>query len=435
MEFNNNNNEDTGKRRIYLMAALIGVAIVAVVVMFLVIRSRITPIKVVENPVTFPTSGNVTGGETTAGQTNNGEGAPNAAGLIPTKKVLAKIYDKAVGGYTLINDATSTRVRLFDRAQGLFVDVDPMTGAKTVLANKAILNMHDAYFLAGNKVLVRALDDKGVIQTLQYTLAASDGERPFVIGDPTALEKNIKEIGVSPNGKFAALVIDRDTDAAIDLYDAATGAINEVATPALSEWIPSVTNDGTIYLTAKTAAKYMSGVYVVSGGKLRPTITSRESQTALVGAGGLAFVSFRGASGDFTGMLQSVGYSEADPSSVPLATIADKCAFPEDLSVSAGTSTLPKIYCGVPVAIPSGGFPDIWYQGQYASHDALYSYDANSDARALIVSPWTELKTNLDMVDMRASNGVIYFIDKQTGSMYRALEPAGNSSEGGSEGE
>lgn len=404
------NDNSNNKRIRFMLIALSAVAIIAIIVIVVVLF-----VKNLRTP-TSPTGIDIPAGENApiipggSGSNTGGSSGIDAGGLIPEKQILVKLWDRGVSGYSISGTGAEAVIRLFDRTQGLFAEVNPKTGEKRVIADKVLMGMHDAYFLAGDRVLVRALDEQNTIHTFMYRFVVSNGEKPYVLGDPIALADNILEIGVSPDGARAAFVIDNGDDASINLFDAALERVSEVAKVPLTEWLPSVTNDGRVILAAKTSADYSSGAYLVEGGKLRMLVPGNIAQTVLLdGSGETAFVSAR-SGGGFAGGFRPVGSVAREQTDVPFATLAEKCAF--------GAT---RIFCGVPVSLPSSRFPDLWYQGLITTQDALYSYDANTISRTLIASPWQELKINLDMMDMKTDDVMVYFIDKSSGALYRAL--------------
>jgi len=98
---------------------------------------------------------------------------------------------------------------------------------------------------------------------------------------------------------------------------------------------------------------------------------------------------------------------------LPVATIADKCAWTADES---------SVYCGVPVAgtLPDGTYPDDWYQGAASFTDKIWKINVSGRYAELVLDFTGATKVTLDATSLSVDpkEDVLVFINKRDGSLW-----------------
>ena len=102
--------------------------------------------------------------------------------------------------------------------------------------------------------------------------------------------------------------------------------------------------------------------------------------------------------------------SDRIPVSIPLGTLAEKCAWTPDET---------SIYCAVPRSI-EGALPDDWYQGAVSFSDRIWRVSLDGRIAALIVDPKTVGDVDIDAVNLTidARADVLVFTNKKDGSLW-----------------
>lgn len=95
---------------------------------------------------------------------------------------------------------------------------------------------------------------------------------------------------------------------------------------------------------------------------------------------------------------------------LPLATLAEKCAWTSDGS---------RVYCSVPRQL-STGLPDDWYQGTLSFDDRIWKIDLSSRVATLVLDPGTTSAGTIDAIALTLdqNSSVLSFTNKSTGALY-----------------
>jgi hypothetical protein len=99
-------------------------------------------------------------------------------------------------------------------------------------------------------------------------------------------------------------------------------------------------------------------------------------------------------------------------STLSLSTLSDKCTWSE--------SEKTIVYCAVPTAIPSGVYPDDWYQGTISFEDRLWRIDATTSETDLVLDPSIEVGIDMDMVQLGTDTSGLHliFTNKKDASLW-----------------
>lgn len=322
--------------------------------------------------------------------------------IISDDQKLVELYKGPVGGYTILSDGSA--IRLFDRAKGLIIDINLKTGEQKTVTDQPILKVHDVTFIGDTSIITRSLEDNTIKSNLYSFTQNNDTGILITSEQPTTLSDNILELAKSLNNKYVALVIKDINGSNIDLLDTETRNLKRQISLPISEWLPSVTNSGEVFISAKASKYANSGTYKIVDGILNTIVPSKTAQTSILSPDGLRIVSIaiydNLLSSELTSKKDTGQYTGSD-SGVDLHTIAEKCTW---------NSLNTMIFCGVPKTI-SKNIPDDWYLGQAHYNDTIYKYDVFSDQQELIVNPDLN-KMKIDVVSPEVRENNLFFKDK-----------------------
>ncbi len=406
------------QKRILLLTGITVVALlIGILAYFLIFKKSPTTPPAGE---TFPVGGNViTQEQPTVIQGGETQPTTQAPGQEQGVQKLVELYKGPVAGYTVLRDGRT--IRLFDRTLGRLVEVSTTNYSSTTVSDQPILGIHDATFVGEDKLIVRGIDGNGNIKTTLYTIdQTGDSNAPLSLDNPIALADNVLELAASQDASKVVLVIKDPLGANIDVLDIATQTLKRKGTLPLSEWIPSITNDGTIYLSAKASRFAMSGTYKLSNKQLIMSIPAGIAQTtAIAPSGSIAFVS--GSYGNiYSSQLRDPDIlSNVEASDVPFVTIAEKCSWSSDEN---------DLYCGVPNTRGTT-YPDSWYLGENHFSDMLERYDLTKGENTVLLNP-EAYKLKLDIVDITPSAYAVFMLNNQDKHlwMYRLFDTTTTSS-------
>ena len=185
------------------------------------------------------------------------------------------------------------------------------------------------------------------------------------------LVSNIVAQTISPDGGSAFHII-ADINNSRGVVMDANGKMREVFNSPLSEWYPNWVNEKLITMTTR-ASGYIDG-YMYG---LNPTTSNfKKIMGPLQGLTTLM-------SPDMNQVLYSVSDSQAGTvrlslkktrgivsTDIGLTTLPEKCTWSPDSIM---------LYCMIPDVIPSGVYPDMWYQGVVLFSDTLWRYNTVTD--------------------------------------------------------
>jgi hypothetical protein len=110
--------------------------------------------------------------------------------------------------------------------------------------------------------------------------------------------------------------------------------------------------------------------------------------------------------------MQLVNTTTGETVPLPVATIADKCAWTADESA---------IYCGIPVDPPADAlYPDDWYQGAVQFSDRIWKINVSGRYAQLVLDFSKAAGSSLDAeaLSTDSANTVLVFINKNDGSLW-----------------
>lgn len=394
---------------------LIAIAIVGFYLFFLKGQGN-TPNDNAANPPSFPSlpngggnSGTVTtpGGNTSVGGT--------ATAQIPRLRQISKDPTAGATFFDLPVSTSSkqTVIRYVDRATGNIFETSPTSLTATRISNKTIPTVYEASFASeGNSLLMRRVKDGSqTIETFAATLSKSASSTSLSLGG-SFLTQNITQISVSP-----------DKTKIFYLYNTDNGSVGIVANPdgskktlvfesSAREWLSDWSGAKTITIVNKPTAGVSGTAYFLdtSTGGLRQVmsgnglsvLSSPDSKTVLYGIGEQNQNSL---------YLGSFSVKDGRKNNLSVQTLPEKCVW-------SGNNE--NVYCAVPNLIPTGSYPDFWYQGLVSFGDEIWKVDTTTGQTTFSASIVQLAGKDIDVINptLDASEKYLMFINKKDLSLW-----------------
>ena len=281
-----------------------------------------------------------------------------------------------------------------------------LTNTKTITrtSNKTIPGIQSASWLPNASLaFVRYLSGTDFSTINTYALPAN-GVGGFF------LPQNLTDIAVSSTSVLTLTSGVNGSVASLERTDG-THAISIFSTP-LSALRVSFAGKNQYLAYTKPSATLPGYAFLVSGtGRFSPVVGPQNGLVALASPSGKwVLVSYTLVNAMQMTLINTVT-GETFP--LPVATIADKCAWMADDSV---------IYCGIPMNPPADiAYPDDWYQGAVHFSDRIWKIQVSGRYAQLVLDFPKE--TNDDSLDAEAMainsfGTVLSFVNKNDGSLW-----------------
>ena len=221
------------------------------------------------------------------------------------------------------------------------------------------------------------------------------------------LPDGIIDLVMSPTGKtFAYEMPTADYGSTIVTETTDGKTKKQIASSAFDEWLLDWYGSGTV-ITTKAASTVPGYAYALgSGGVLTKVVGGVNGLTTKMSPDG-----------------KNVLYSVSTPNGLLLRVLHLK----DGSDVSTGLSTLPEkcvwtadstsIYCGAGATLPSGQYPDAWYQGTAHFNDAIWQVSAATGTTTQLSDGEGD---NLDItqVQIDSTGKYLVFINKNDSSLW-----------------
>jgi len=362
----------------------------------------------------FPFGSNTsTGSQQGGGTVRPGGSGSNtidlSGGASATKPRLRKVSDDQVSGAIIFPKGNSTLIHYMDRATGHIFETDTDTMTRIKISNITMPQIYETLWSNdGRELIARYLKNDGAtIQSFYGTLPATTTINSSVEG--YFLPANIQELSVSDK---KIIYLDPTEDGVL-VSAQIDGTKKAFVTSLYSrDWLLDLANTKMALIGAKPSGLVTGDLYTLdmSTGQRTKFMTDILGLTGIIRPdGGAVFASAAQGSG-----IASAVYSIADKklTALSLATLSDKCVW----SVADKDS----VYCAVPTSVPSGVYPDDWYQGTVSFEDRLWKINIVNEETDLLLDPSIETGIDMDMTHLSvdASDSHIIFTNKKDSSLW-----------------
>ncbi|MDO8510127.1 MAG: hypothetical protein Q7S15_00690 [bacterium] len=326
-------------------------------------------------------------------------GTLGEAGATETANVFGaftELWSAPVAGFSASGDS----VRLVDRGKGHIYEI--RNGSSTRLSNTTIPGIHEAVWMTPTSLLLRSLGDNEEIKTYYGEILASTTSL-----DGFYLQNDLEQVAV--RGKSLAYL----SYSAVGILDFSKKpyAKKNIATLPLGELILEWPRAETFALTTKSAHNNIGYLYFLNEkGTITKVLGNIQGLTTHASPDGSALLYANDS------LTLSILETKNNVSKVlPVRTLPEKCVW------SKKQASL--IYCAAPEFLPSGDYPDSWYQGIVSFSDSLWKIDTKTGVA-------TELSDNppFDFDAIRPvlapEEDYLYFINKKGLTLWSFKLPA-----------
>jgi hypothetical protein len=298
---------------------------------------------------------------------------------------------------------TDIAVRYIDRQSGNVYQYLANARSLTRISDKTLPGIQEASWLPdGSMALVRFLSDTSASETLDTYALPADGS------DGYFLAQNLDEAKVI--GSNSVFTLSAGVNGSIGTVAQMNGAnASTIFSSPLSSIVVYPAGNG--FIAATKAASELDG-YAFSvnpnTGTFTPILGPLRGLTILPSPSGQEVLySYTDGSEYHMGVFT---LSTGAVTSLPLATLAEKCVWTNDSSA---------LYCGIPTSF-TGNLPDDWYQGAVSFTDRIWRIDLHTRLATLVVDPSQDGKTAIDVVNptLDAGGQLLVFRNKKDSSLW-----------------
>ena len=331
---------------------------------------------------------------------------PSASGATNTS-VLNDVPLSAGYRSSIFSKTNLPIVRFAEHGTGYIYDVDARAQNETKQTGTTIVRAAQAYFGDyGNGVIFRYIkNDNSTIETYLGKIIApkndNTGQYATIKGD--FLPENISDIAVSSDGKKVNYIV--PIDGGVDGVSLNIDGTNKSKyfSSSFDEWLLDL-KQGLLTVTTKPSSGIPGFSYFVQpGGAMQKIIGGVVGLTTNISPDGkmLLYASAQKAKIDLF-----VRRSNNDSTKLEISTLPEKCVWGKNSQV---------IYCSVPNYIPTGIFPDDWYQGVAHFHDSLWRVNANTGV-SVKISDFEDSDIDAVNLVLDSKENFIFFKNKNDGT-------------------
>lgn len=399
-------NEQRRKKLLLLGAALI-IILTAIVIYFVFFREQ----RVERPDPTFGEPGDIREAVRTQRELDRGR----RTGIFSPEARLRLLSEEPVSGATSIMIDEKEIVRFNERETGHVFDIDLENLEKERISNTTIPRIHKSLWTAdGESVILRYLDeDNRTIKTYVANLEESaeeprEGETPFRL-DGEFLPDNITELVLSPDRSriFWLTETPRGATGTISNPDG-TRATTLITTP-FSEWLPQWAMSGALSLTTKASGYARGFLYNVSIARpsLERVVGNVSGLTTNMSPDGEYALYSEGRENSLSTFLFNTRTKETVR--LTIRTIPEKCVWTEEFA-----------YCGIPLEVPRGMYPDFWYQGRVLFTDEIFSINLENGRATRVYAPAYSDRESIDIYRpfISTSGNYLVFNNKRDMSLW-----------------
>ncbi len=329
---------------------------------------------------TYPTN---TGRDTatSTGATSTSTSTRNTYTRTPALPVLRHLSTVPTAGAGAYDSSRGTQIRYIERGTGYIYQASNLNLDQIKLSNTPIIKIYEALWTSKNNALIirrlkgdtdtidsfySTLNTTPTIKNASSTTSLSDSLISSVSSD--YLGANISSAVLSPK-KDSLFYLIPDGSGGVSGIIAKVDGTKKVLvfSSPLKGWVTQWPADNTIALTSKSSSKSAGFLYFVSsltGSSTKvlggingfTTLTSTDTNTVLYS---------KTNNDSFT--LNSFNVKNGNKEQISLTTLPEKCVWSAKEKNSA--------YCAVPKSIPSGSYPESWYQGKVFFNDEIWKID------------------------------------------------------------
>lgn len=363
------------------------------------------------------------------------EFVPGSGAPLPRLYELHKVPVAGVGFFEAGQKADrAVFARYIERGLGHIFETPLATYFESRISNETHSQISEALWGNGGKsVVIRSLSDKygsTVIKSSILNLGSAvssfargtstDPIPEFTETEEVLLPDFIPFMAVAEDGADKLFYLENGVSASAGSVASFKNVANasKIFSSVFTEWLPQFPNQNLVTLTSKPSAGIPGHVFFIN--------TKTKALTKPLG-GIMGLTTLTSHDGKFVLYSEAIAglstlwvYDTATRGarSLPVRTLPEKCAW------SFQNPAL--VYCAVPQTLPSGRYPDQWYQGTVSFSDAVWTIDTATGRVEKVMTPSDYNAPSLDIINPVLSSDDYYllFMNKVSGTpwVYRTVD-------------
>lgn len=352
--------------------------------------------------------------------TPSGEGEVISTGALPR---LYELHKAPVAGVGLVETkdkkgtVTSISTRYVERGLGHIFETGLSTYNETRIVNETRARISEALWgNNGNSVVFRSINDKNndSIQTRVINIEipgvsfanTSSGEalaEGFLKTEEVFLPENIPFMSTSGDNADSLFYLESGLNASVGtMASFKNTSVSKIFSSSFTEWLPQFPNKNLVTLTTKPSATVPGHLFFLDTKTkaVSKVLSAINGLTTLTSPNGKFILFSETKAGVPELSLYDVTLKKKY--SLYVKTLPEKCAW--------GKKNALLIYCAVPQTIPTGTYPDQWYQGLVSFSDELWTIDTTAMTHTTTMVPSTYSAPSLDIINPTISSNDEYFL-------------------------
>jgi hypothetical protein len=308
---------------------------------------------------------------------------------VPTLRLLS---DAPVGGYGVMDTATTTIIRWVDRGRGNVYEANMNMLGVATLSNIVLPRVYESSWNKSLSAFIGStLEDNSETISAIYaelkarpqpktatstTVASTTDITPYELKG-TSLPDNTLAYVTSPDKSKIFILTKSDNGGAGYIANFDGTKMTKIFTTPLTQINVEWPSNNIIAVTTKGSASSAGYLYFVNSqtGVWKKILGPLNGLSTKVSRDGkYVFLSVTGTNEDSVAGIYVIAQNK--PLNVSLNTLADKCVW--------GKFNKELVYCGVPFLSTPGTYPDDWYKGAIASVDKIWQINAVTGETKLI---------------------------------------------------
>ncbi|MCI0565814.1 hypothetical protein L0Y46_01310 [bacterium] len=351
------------------------------------------------------------GDGTLPGTPSGGVGPGSGAGVGSDFEIprLRELSDVPTAGVYAFADEGVIFTRFLTRERGHIFEARMDDTRLRRVTNTTIPQIYQAMWTNSEENLVLRYLENGTEQVetlLARIIPAEEGGAEGRV-EGILLPQGVEEIAVDEEGGEIFYLLPQGNGVVGYITDINASKQKKVFESPITEWIPQWTKSGDIILTTKPSANILGHAYFldVKNGELERILGNEPGMTALVNPDGTRAIVSRNTRGGFETLIYDIKEATLDP--IGIKTLSEKCVW------SRVDATI--VYCGIPVSIPRGDYPDSWYQGAIVLSDGLWRIDTELGTVKFLLSL---NEVDIASLSISPNDEFLYFINKRDLSLW-----------------
>jgi len=398
---------------------ILGVVIIFLVAFFfLYFRTSTTTNTPVDNGGQTQTGFGDTSQDKTSTSSNGfgdtGTPASTTTTTITSEPQLKKIFQEPVAGATIFGNIPNEKIRLVERSNGNVHEISFDSNQITRITNTTIPKIYEAFWdKTGVNVLLRYIKeetDRIQTYTAKITLTTSASNESTGIISGSFLPENIETISVNKSLSKIFYLLETNNGSVGYVSNIDGSQKQQVFTSPIKNWNVGWAGDNLVSLITRPSYN-LHGFYFLlntSTKVLEKTLGNMYGLTTLSGNNGKSILYSQNIRNKPT-----LGYYDVEKdttSSLSLSTFADKCIW------SRMSSNI--IYCAVPKNIPSGLYPDSWYNGTVSFSDNFWKINTEDRTTTLLYQTKENEDVDVSELSISSKDDYIIFTNKKDLSLW-----------------